>query len=130
MAEGHFFSWECFVHGCECCRQKYLEEHVDTLPFSSSEMAEYEDSLTDIQEMSEPIFCPCRYGMSGRCAHCDSRLGSYHEWHSTPQLWSAVFDGYDGAPDSKHPMGFGKTKEEAADDLIEKADACRGDSHD
>jgi hypothetical protein len=43
-----------------------------------------------------------------------------YSWQSTPQLWMAVFDNYDGAIDSKHPVGFGRTKEEAAADLIEK----------
>jgi hypothetical protein len=43
------------------------------------------------------------------------------EWHSTPQLWSAIFkDEYDGAPDSRSPMGFGKTKAEAIADLLDK----------
>jgi hypothetical protein len=53
-----------------------------------------------------------------------------YSWQSTPQLWMATFDNYDGAPDSKPPrslIGFGKTKEEAAADLVEKADECRGD---
>lgn len=43
----------------------------------------------------------------------------YH-WQSTPQLWMAIREGYDGAIDSKYPQGFGRTKEEAAADLIEK----------
>lgn len=43
------------------------------------------------------------------------------EFHSTPQLWSAIFkDEYDGAPDSRSTMGFGKTKFEAVADLLEK----------
>ena len=44
------------------------------------------------------------------------------EFHGTPQLWCAVFkDEYDGAPDAGfQPMGFGKTKEEAVADLIER----------
>ena len=46
-------------------------------------------------------------------------------WQSTPQLWMAVFDNYDGAIDSKHPQGFGRTKEEAAADLLEQ-EAERG----
>jgi hypothetical protein len=29
---GHFFSWACLVRGCEPCRAKFLEEHIDTLP--------------------------------------------------------------------------------------------------
>jgi hypothetical protein len=40
-------------------------------------------------------------------------------WQSTPQLWMAVFDNYDGAVDSKHPMGFGKTEAQAVEDLLE-----------
>lgn len=43
-----------------------------------------------------------------------------YEWHSTPQLWSAVRPGYDGAPDSGCKMGFGKTPLEAEADLIEQ----------
>jgi hypothetical protein len=49
------------------------------------------------------------------------------DWHSTPQLWVATFDNYDGAPDSKHPQGFGKTKAEAVADLLETADISGGD---
>jgi hypothetical protein len=48
-------------------------------------------------------------------------------WQSTPQLWMATFENYDGAPDSKHPQGFGKTKAEAVADLIEMADESSGD---
>jgi hypothetical protein len=43
-----------------------------------------------------------------------------YEWHSTPQLWSAVRPGYDGAPDSGCKSGFGKTPMEAEADLIEQ----------
>jgi hypothetical protein len=39
----------------------------------------------------------------------------------------ATFENYDGAPDSKHPQGFGKTKAEAVADLIEMADESSGD---
>lgn len=55
----------------------------------------------------------------GRCPHCDSRLRPVAtEWHSTPQFYVAYFrDEYDGALDSKHPMGFGKTEAEAIADL-------------
>ena len=45
-----------------------------------------------------------------------------YEFHSTPQLWSAVRPGYDGAPDSGCKMGFGKTPMEAEADLIEQED--------
>lgn len=41
-------------------------------------------------------------------------------WQSTPQLWMATFDNYDGAPDSKHPVGLGKTPGEAVADLFEQ----------
>lgn len=63
--------------------------------------------------------CRCIYGMGGRCSHCDSRLRPISvEFHSTPQLYIAYFrDEYDGAPDSHHPMGFGKTEAEAIADL-------------
>lgn len=44
-------------------------------------------------------------------------------WQSTPQLWAAMRKDYDGAIDSKCPIGFGKTKEEAAADLIERETA-------
>ena len=42
-----------------------------------------------------------------------------YSWQSTPQLWAAMRPDYDGAIDAKHPIGFGKTKEEAAADLLE-----------
>ena len=38
----HRFASECFLAGCADCRQKWLEEHVDTLPFTPDEMAEHE----------------------------------------------------------------------------------------
>jgi hypothetical protein len=31
-SKGHPFSSACFVYGCEACRQKYLDEHIETLP--------------------------------------------------------------------------------------------------
>jgi hypothetical protein len=43
-----------------------------------------------------------------------------YEWHSTPQLWSAVRPGYDGAPDANCPIGYGKTPMEAEADLIQQ----------
>lgn len=46
-----------------------------------------------------------------------------YEWHSTPQLWSAVRPGYDGAPDSGCLIGFGRTQEAAATDLREQEDS-------
>jgi hypothetical protein len=46
-----------------------------------------------------------------------------YSWHSTPQLWCATRPGYDGAPDANCPIGFGKTEEEAAADLIEMEDS-------
>ena len=43
------------------------------------------------------------------------------EWHGTPQLYVAYFEQeYDGATDSHHPIGFGRTEDEAVADLIEK----------
>lgn len=33
--------------------------------------------------------------------------------------WSAVREGYDGAPDSNHPIGIGRTKEDAVKNLLE-----------
>jgi hypothetical protein len=50
-----------------------------------------------------------------------------YSWHSTPALWCATRRSYDGAPDAHCPIGFGKTKEEAAAELIEMEDCCRGD---
>lgn len=35
--------------------------------------------------------------------------------------WSAVFEDYDGAPDSHCPIGRGVTEKQAIDDLIEQA---------
>lgn len=36
--------------------------------------------------------------------------------------WCATFDDYDGAEDSNHPVGFGRTEAEAIADLIELAE--------
>lgn len=36
--------------------------------------------------------------------------------------WVCTYDDYDGAPDSHHPMGFGRTKEDAIADLLERED--------
>lgn len=48
-------------------------------------------------------------------------------WHSTPALWSAVDqDTYDGAPDSNHPQGFGRTEAEAIADLLEQEMEAEG----
>lgn len=43
-------------------------------------------------------------------------------WHSTPQFWCATRPDYDGAPDAGKAgrMGFGRTKEAAAADLLEQ----------
>jgi hypothetical protein len=39
--------------------------------------------------------------------------------------WSAVFDGYDGAPDSRDMIGRGRTEQAAIADLVEQAnEAC------
>lgn len=56
--------------------------------------------------------------------HSESMDTINYEWHSTPQLWVAVRDGYCGCNDcaGKVPMGFGKTKEDAAANLIEQED--------
>lgn len=59
--------------------------------------------------------------------HYKERMGMTDEpieysWHSTPALWCAVRRSYDGAPDAHCPIGFGRTKEEAAADLIEMED--------
>lgn len=40
-------------------------------------------------------------------------------WQSTPALWMATFEDYDGAPDSNCAQGYGATKELAAADLYE-----------
>jgi hypothetical protein len=42
------------------------------------------------------------------------------EWLSTPALWAAYREGYDGAPDSHCKVGYGKTKYLAVVDLIEQ----------
>jgi hypothetical protein len=45
------------------------------------------------------------------------------EWHGTPGLYTAIFSNeYDGATDSRHPMGYGRTEEEAIAALIEADD--------
>lgn len=36
--------------------------------------------------------------------------------------WIAVFDSYDGAPDSKHIVGWGDTEAEAIADLKERSE--------
>lgn len=77
--------------------------------------------------MSAPTFegndeCKCIRGAGGRCRHCDSRLGVDFSWQSTPQLWAAMRPDYDGAIDSKYPIGFGKTKADAVAALIEQED--------
>lgn len=36
--------------------------------------------------------------------------------------WLAVFDNYDGAEDSRCPVGFGRTEAEAVADLLENAE--------
>jgi hypothetical protein len=42
-------------------------------------------------------------------------------WESTPAIYAAIFHNeYDGAPDSNHPIGYGRTEEAAVADLIEK----------
>lgn len=43
-------------------------------------------------------------------------------WESTPALWSAYdSDNFDGAPDSGfQAQGFGKTREEALNQLVEQ----------
>lgn len=49
------------------------------------------------------------------------------EWQSTPALYVAIFrEEYDGALDSHHPMGFGRTEEAAVADLIEKGEERHG----
>ena len=46
------------------------------------------------------------------------------DFHSTPQVYSAIFSQeYDGATDSRHAMGFGRTEEEAIANLIEHDEA-------
>lgn len=47
-----------------------------------------------------------------------------YSWQSTPGLWAATRPDYDGAIDSKtrYLIGFGRTKEEAAEDLRELED--------
>lgn len=47
-------------------------------------------------------------------------------WESTPALYSAIFTHeYDGAPDSREPIGLGRTEAEAVADLIEQDDEHR-----
>jgi hypothetical protein len=43
-------------------------------------------------------------------------------WQSTPALYQAIFSNeYDGAPDAGfQPMGYGKTENEAVQDLIDQ----------
>jgi cephalosporin hydroxylase len=42
------------------------------------------------------------------------------DWHSTPGVYIAIFSQeYDGAPDSRNPVGYGKNPDEAVADLIE-----------
>ena len=64
------------------------------------------------------------YNGTGSDVSCCGEVGHAERinfvWHSTPGLWGATRPDYDGAPDSHHPQGFGKTKEEAAADLTEQ----------
>jgi hypothetical protein len=42
---------------------------------------------------------------------------------STPGLYAAIFKNeYDGAEDSRSPIGWGRTEDEAVADLIEQAE--------
>lgn len=42
------------------------------------------------------------------------------KWESTPALYSAIFEQeYDGATDSRHPVGLGQEMHQAVADLIE-----------
>jgi hypothetical protein len=51
-----------------------------------------------------------------------------YTWHSTPQLWIAMREGYCGCHECKPPFGMGKTKEEAKARLLEwEADSSNGD---
>lgn len=40
------------------------------------------------------------------------------DFDSTPGLYVATFDNYDGALDSNHPVGLGRTEDAAVADLI------------
>jgi hypothetical protein len=43
------------------------------------------------------------------------------DFHSTAGLYVAIFkDEYDGAPDSRDPVGLGRSEEAAVADLIEQ----------
>jgi hypothetical protein len=45
-------------------------------------------------------------------------------WQSTPQLWTATRESYCGCGECRRgAVGFGKTKEAAAADLIEQEDS-------
>lgn len=41
-------------------------------------------------------------------------------FQSTPQLWMATRESYDGAPDSHYPYGLGRTPAEALAHLLEQ----------
>lgn len=47
------------------------------------------------------------------------------EWLDGRNMWAAIPDGYDGAPDASGPsscFGTGRTKEEAAENLLDLMD--------
>ena len=65
------------------------------------------------------------YSYGIRCSHQGRPIRV--EYHSTPQLYVAVFDQeYDGAPDSHHTMGYGARDIDAVADLIDKDEERRG----
>jgi hypothetical protein len=64
-----------------------------------------------------------------RTGYC--RVTIEYSWQSGPRLWMAMRENYCGCAECicRYPAGFGKTKEEAAADLIEKADESLGDEN-
>lgn len=49
-----------------------------------------------------------------------------YTWQSTPQLWMAMREGYCCCPECRPPQGFGRTKEEALRELMEREEEALG----
>jgi hypothetical protein len=71
---------------------------------------------------------PSENGTGSDVACCGERgharvIHTEHVYPPIPERscdWSAVFDGYDGAPDSHDPIGRGRTEQDAIADLVEQ----------
>lgn len=61
---------------------------------------------------------------TGSDVACCGEIGHTTVIHTDhPLYWTAVTGDYDGAPDSRSPVGLGNTEQAALDDLLEKLEA-------